>query len=144
MHLCHSLKTTDMVAQHTILYVDDDPDDFQMLQEAIQKLDGRFHIVEATDGRKGLTRLQHMKITGKLPCLIILDINMPGMGGKEAYNSISTDDILKNIPVVILSTSSSDTDKNYFEGRNVEYITKPVEFTQLVNVAARLLHYCKN
>lgn len=129
---------------HTILYMDDDVDDLQMLQEAIHSIDGSYQLVEALDGSQGLRQLQQMKNTKELPCLIVLDVNMPRVGGKEAFLRIREDETLKDIPVVILSTSSSEADRRYFEGKNVEYITKPIDFQHLVSVAARLLHYCHN
>ena len=129
---------------HIILYIDDDTDDLQMLQDAVQSVDKNFHLVEATNGIQGLSRLNKMKMAGELPCLIVLDINMPGMNGKETFKHIKSDDELTGIPVVIFSTSSNEKDRSFFQGDNVEYIMKPVNFSYLVKVAQRLLDYCRN
>ena len=132
------------VHDHTILYVDDDRDDLEMLQQAIRELDGKFQVVEALDGEQGITFLQHMKMNGHLPCLIILDVNMPRMDGRQTLNMIRADEQLRSIPIVIFSTSDSELDRIYFKGMKVEYITKPVNFSHLVEVAARLIHFCAN
>ena len=75
----------------TILCVDDDPDDLQLLREAIERIDSSYTIVEAYDGEDGLRRLNNMKESNQLPCLIVLDINMPKMDGKQAFVSINSD-----------------------------------------------------
>ncbi len=98
--------------------------------------------MEATDGKDALDRLADMKAAGKLPCLIVLDINMPRMDGKETFLAIRSDEALANIPVVIFSTSNSMMDKLFFQKKNVEYITKPIRFATLLEVAGRLLQYC--
>lgn len=128
----------------TILHVDDDPDDLQMLQEAILLIDTGFEIVQAPDGIQGLEQLEKMKLTAELPCLIVLDINMPKMDGKQAFKIIKNDSKLSSVPIVILSTSNNSIDKIFFQGENVEYITKPVDFAHLKRIASKLLNYCKN
>ncbi|HVF81486.1 MAG TPA: response regulator [Flavisolibacter sp.] len=128
--------------KHTILHVDDDPDDLQMLLEAIQSIDPSLQIVQAIDGQQGLEKLRLMMLSADLPCLIVLDLNMPRINGKEAFKKIREDEKLSSVPIVILSTSNSAIDRMYFQGRNVEYITKPLRFDHLVDVASRLLSYC--
>jgi CheY-like chemotaxis protein len=84
-----------------------------------------------------------MKETGSLPALIVLDINMPKMDGRETFLSIKNDEQLAHIPVVILSTSSSILDRIFFQKKNVEYITKPIHFDTLLAIATKLLTYIK-
>lgn len=128
----------------TILLVDDDKDDLQMLQEAVRQLNNSYLLEEATDGEQGFTRLQLMKKEGRLPCLIVLDINMPRLDGRQTFRLIRSDSTLSHIPVVIFSTSSSEMDKRFFKGENVAYITKPVEFRSFLSIAKTLLEYCGN
>ncbi len=129
---------------HTILLVDDDRDDLQMLQEAVRQLNSSYNLEEATDGEQGFSRLQLMKKEGRLPCLIVLDINMPKLDGRQTFRLIRSDTTLSRIPVVIFSTSSSELDKLFFKGDNVAYITKPVEFSNLLSIAKKMLEYCGN
>lgn len=130
-------------AKTCILYIDDDRDDFEMLSHAIHEIDSAHAILEATNGEEGLAVLNQMKTSGSLPCLIVLDINMPKLDGRQTFVRIKADPDLKNIPIVIFSTSSSEVDKLFFKSKNVEYLTKPYEYTHLVEVAKRLLNLCE-
>ncbi|MER3464834.1 MAG: hypothetical protein C4329_10900 [Chitinophagaceae bacterium] len=68
---------------------------------------------------------------------------MPKMDGKETLVAFQQQDNFYKIPTVVLSTSSSALDKLFFAKKNVELITKPVNFDNLVNVAKKLLSYCE-
>lgn len=131
-----------MNQNHTILCADDDEDDIQLLQEAIKEADGRYRLVKAHDGVDALKQLHDMNEKGMLPCLVVLDINMPKMDGRKTFLSIREHEAYADIPVVIFSTSSSPLDKMFFAKKNVEYITKPVNYNFLVEVAKKLLSYC--
>jgi CheY-like chemotaxis protein len=130
------------VKNNTILYVDDDEDDLEMLQEAIMSIDPSYPIVKASNGEDGLAQLLEMKRGRALPCLIVLDINMPKLDGRQTFLRIKADEDLSNIPIVIFSTSNNKMDKMFFAGKNVEYITKPIHFPHLLQVAQKLLAYC--
>ncbi len=125
----------------TILYIDDDQDDIEMLQRALEIIDSSYQLQVANDGQKGLELLAILKQQGRLPRLIVLDINMPRMDGKMTFMNIKADSELAAIPLVIFSTSNSAMDKLFFQNKQVEYITKPVSFDHLVAVAKRLLKY---
>lgn len=129
--------------RHTILCVDDDPDDLQLLQEAFKAVGSEYRIIEARDGEDALVFLREKKASGDLPCLVILDINMPKVDGKQTLLSIQSDSQLSAIPVVIFSTSSSLMDKMFFTRRKVEFFTKPINFDQFYEVAAKFLNFCK-
>jgi CheY-like chemotaxis protein len=128
---------------HTILCADDDDDDIQLLREAIKEIDVRCSLVKARDGVDALNQLQKMKEAGTLPCLVVLDINMPKMDGRQTFLSIRRNPDFASIPVVIFSTSSSSLDKMFFDKKDVEYIIKPLNYTFLVDVAQKLLNYCR-
>ncbi|MBD0297073.1 MAG: response regulator [Flavisolibacter sp.] len=127
---------------HTVLCIDDDPDDLQMLREALSTVDPKYTVVEASDGVEGMAQLEKMKQSEALPCLVVLDINMPKMDGRETFLSIRSDKELTDIPVVVFSTSNSMMDKMFFERKNVAYFTKPINFHELVEVASEMLRYC--
>lgn len=128
---------------HTIFAIDDDVDDLSILKEAIKAADCDCTLITAPNGAEGLKLLEQLKMQGKLPCLIVLDVNMPVMDGRKTYVAIRGDETLQNIPLVVFSTSSSSLDKTYFQAMGAEYITKPVQFNQLLQVAQQFLHYCK-
>lgn len=131
-----------MEHNHTVLCIDDDADDLKLLHEALMNSGNDFQVIEAHDGLEGIRRLHELKNAGHLPCLIVLDVNMPRMDGRETFRRIRTDETLGSIPVVVFSTSSSHVDKLFFSGENVEYITKPVSVEPLEEIASRMLRHC--
>jgi CheY-like chemotaxis protein len=130
--------------QKTILYVDDDPDDLAMFRQAVTAIGARYDIIEACDGVQGLELLRQMKQNNALPCLIVLDINMPRMDGKQTLIVIQKEPAFASIPIVLYSTSSSQMDKTFCRLRNVELVTKPFSFETIHNVTLKLLSFCKS
>lgn len=130
--------------KHTILVIDDDVDDLSILQEAIREVDPGATVLTAQNGAVGLEKLEQLKADGNLPCLIVLDLNMPVMDGRKTYDAIREDQLFQGIPLVMFSTSHSPLDKTYFEQKKTEYITKPVQFNELLQVARRFLDICKH
>ena len=127
----------------TILLADDDIDDLELLCEVISEIDEDYEIFQVNNGKEALAKLTELQEAGNLPCLIVLDINMPKMDGKQTLAAIKSDPSLSTIPVVIFSTSNNEMDRLYFRKKKVEMITKPVEFQALFNVAEKMLSYCE-
>jgi CheY-like chemotaxis protein len=131
----------------TILMADDDPDDCLLVSRAFKtsKLcnDLRF-VNDGEDLMDYLHQRGNYKELGRAPRpgLILLDLNMPRKDGREALKEIRTDAALKEIPVVILTTSKDEEDilRSYNLGAN-SYITKPVTFEGLVDVVKSLGKY---
>lgn len=132
------------VKTSTILYVDDDPDDVELLEYAFSLLDASYILLSAPNGEEGLKALNALKESGSLPCLIVLDINMPRLDGRETFQRLKENPSFATIPVVIFSTSDSEKDKACFKTAGVEYVTKPICFDLFLEAAKRLLHYCQN
>src|SRR5688572_24711287 len=86
--LCLFFNRNIMNIEKIVLLIDDDEDDRDMLQQALHSIDGEHSIVEANDGKDGLQQLQSLKATNSLPCLIVMDINMPKLDGKQAFMAI--------------------------------------------------------
>jgi CheY-like chemotaxis protein len=125
-----------------ILFIDDDPDDLEMYSESMRNADASVIIEEANSGIEALEYLRKAKVYNSLPTLIVLDVNMPMMGGKETLEEIKKDKDLQNIPIVIFSTASSPKEKECFEDYNVDFYTKPCSFSEMKEVAEKLLSYC--
>ena len=131
----------------TILLVDDDADDRDLAREAFAEshLRNDLHCVES-----GEEMLAYLRREGKYgdpaisptPGIVLLDLNMPGIGGREALENLKRDPELRHIPVVVMTTSKADEDilNSYQHGAN-SYITKPVTFEGLVNVVKGLQRY---
>ncbi len=132
----------------TILICDDDEDDRLLTQQALEDahISNALRFVE--DGEQCLDYLnQRGRYAGELglaprPGLILLDLNMPRMDGRDVLKAIKSDSNLKDIPVVVLSTSSLDEDvaRSYQMGVN-SFITKPVTFSGLVEAMNVLGRY---
>jgi CheY-like chemotaxis protein len=128
--------------KHTILYAEDDPDDIFMIKQAFEQYDGLTLLLHAGNGFTALEKLSQSKNEGSLPCLIILDINMPGMDGKETLIRIKQSDDFKKIPVVLFTTSSSELDRAFARKWGAEFITKPLVYSELEQLARRFLNLC--
>lgn len=131
------------MVRQTILWADDDYDDLQMMQEILSKKKGNFEIIEVHNGKEALEYLAKAKERAELPCLIILDINMPVLDGKETLSILKKTDDYKDIPVVIFTTSESQIDRLYCKKFNTEMVTKPPTFKTLENALDRLLKFCR-
>ena len=130
-----------------ILMADDDADDRLLAQEAMHesRVLNELYFVE-----DGVQLLRYLRGDGEfsdrqaypMPGLILLDLNMPKMDGREALAHIKADPRLRRIPVVILTTSKAEEDmvKGYDLGA-ASYITKPVTFDALVDLMRTLGKY---
>lgn len=132
----------------TILICDDDEDDRMLTQQALEDAHVSNSVRFVEDGEQLLDYLYQRGAyageTGEAPRpgLILLDLNMPMMDGREALRVIKGDPTLKDIPIVVLSTSGFDQDiiRSYQLGVN-SFITKPVTFSGLVEAMNVLGRY---
>lgn len=124
-----------------ILLVEDNPGDARLCQEALKesKMLNNLHI--AKDGQEALDFIFK---TGEYknsptPDLIILDLNLPKVHGKDVLKQIKESDITKKIPVVVLSSSKAEEDiiRSYELHAN-SYITKPLDFNQFIEIVKEL------
>ena len=131
----------------SILIADDDADDRLMAREALEEcrlantIDFVEDGVELLDFLRGRGRYSAQGLPKK-PGLIILDLNMPKMDGREALREIKADPTLRRIPIVVMTTSKAEEDiyRTYDLGVN-SFITKPVTFEGLVSVMSVLGKY---
>lgn len=131
----------------TILMADDDPDDCLLAKEALaeSRLTNDLHFV--SDGEELMDYLyQRGKYSAPgsapRPGLILLDLNMPKKDGREVLQELKSDPHLRQIPVLVLTTSKAEEDihRSYYLGAN-SYITKPVTFSSLIEVMQTLSKY---
>jgi CheY-like chemotaxis protein len=131
----------------TILMADDDEDDRLMTKEAFEeaRLANELRFVE--DGEELMDYLNRRgeytnPADSPRPGLILLDLNMPRKDGREALKEIKADPDLKQIPIVVLTTSKAEEDiyRSYDLGVN-SFITKPVSFEGMVFVISTLAQY---
>ena len=128
-----------------ILLVEDSKVDQKLIRTSFarQKLSNTLHIENC--GEKALEYLNECRDNGwqnKRPDLILLDLNMPGMGGKEFLRRIKKDKDLVTIPVVILTTSDSDQDiLESYRLHAAGYVRKPIDLQEFHSVVAKLNDY---
>jgi two-component system, chemotaxis family, response regulator Rcp1 len=112
-----------------VLLVEDSPGDVRLTQEAFRNADRSVVLHVASDGVEAMAYLKHQGVhaSATRPDLILLDLNLPRMDGREVLALIKEDDLLKTIPTVILTTSDSEADivTSYNLHANC-YLTKPV------------------
>ncbi|MGV9271416.1 response regulator [Kitasatospora sp. NPDC003701] len=111
-----------------VLLVEDDIADAMLIEEALAERGAR-NLVQVTDG---LAALEHLRAPGSVrPDLIVLDLNMPRMNGRDLLKVLKSDESLRTIPVVVLTTSSAPDDVNgaYSSHANA-YVTKPVNLEE--------------
>jgi len=115
-----------------ILLAEDDHVDIMTVRRACKQLNVLNELVVANNGEEVIRYLDDSKMP--LPCLIILDINMPKMNGLECLKILKQHSVYKNIPVFILSSSREQQDvDSSFSGGISGYILKPVEFNEFLH-----------
>ncbi len=120
-----------------ILLVEDNPGDARLTIEVLKENKIANNLHHVSDGVEALAflRKQGQYFNAPLPDLILLDLNMPKMDGREVLENMKQDDQLKRIPVVVLTTSQAEEDifKSYDLHANC-YICKPVDLDQFIEV----------
>ena len=135
------MSQTDL-SKHVVLYADDDPDDLMLVTEAFNRYADNVKMVTATDGKEAISYLENLSDHEPAPCLIILDINMPRLNGKEALKKIRQIQRFQNIPVVLFTTSSFHADKEFALQHNAAFITKPLDVRHLEIIADQFIDHC--
>jgi two-component system response regulator len=130
-----------------VLLADDDEDDRLLAQDAMSVAGYGEHCKTVQDGEE---LLQFLRREGRfsdlaeqsIPNVILLDLNMPILDGRDTLKRLKEDDLLKRIPVVIFSTSNTEEDivQGYDLGASA-YMVKPTNFDQLVDMMKTFGHY---
>ncbi len=124
-----------------LLLVEDDPGDVMLIQEAFADHNLEQAIDHVTDGEAAL---QYLRREGRYanaprPDLVLLDLNLPRVDGREVLAQVKSDESLRNIPIVVLTTSEAEEDvlRSYHLHANA-YVTKPVDFDKFLNVVRKI------
>ncbi len=123
-----------------ILAIDDDPADLRLIEEAVRSANMDVEFKSTTDPHKA-----HKLIRNERPSLVILDLNMPQMSGFEVLDTIRSDDAIKHIPVLLLTTSSNPADvKKAYSNYANAFVTKPVDLEEFLGVFADMAAFWLN
>lgn len=125
--------------------VEDDPGDQKLVKSALASQEAPIDLHIVGSGEEALTYLRNSsddEDQNNRPNLILLDLNMPGMGGKEFLKTIKADESLKDIPVVVLTTSDSETDiQECYKLHAAGYIQKPGSVQELKKIMKETIDY---
>ena len=124
-----------------VLLVEDDPGDVLMTREAFadHKLRNTLHVVDNGIDALAFLRKQGQYADAPTPDLVLLDLNLPRMDGREVLAAVKQDEVLSSIPVVVLTTSEAEEDvlRSYRLHANA-YVTKPVDFDRFISVVRQI------
>lgn len=125
-----------------ILLVEDNPNDIEITRRALEKGQVKNKLTIARDGQEALDILFGGGGRAPLPGLILLDLNLPKVDGREVLSRIKTDPELRRIPVIVLTTSTREEDivRSYDLGVNT-FISKPVRFEDFIKVVTAIQEY---
>jgi two-component system, chemotaxis family, response regulator Rcp1 len=127
-----------------ILLVEDNPGDVRLIREALKQCPQRLSIDVASSGEDALTILRQEGLYSETPRprIILLDLNLPGISGLEVLEYLENDPILKNIPVVVLTSSNAESDIVAAYSRHANcYTTKPTNFEDFELLMKRFGEY---
>ncbi len=120
-----------------ILVVEDDPGDVALIEESFASIGARvtLHVVSAGDEAMAFLRRQPPHAGQPRPDMMMLDLNLPRMGGLEVLEEVRADPVLRSLPVLVFTSSASSRDisLSYFHGANC-FITKPDDFARYRDV----------
>ena len=123
-------RETGMERCRTLILPDDDADDRTFISDALREIDPNIVCLTACDGRDAIEKLEHCT---DLPDYIFLDINMPVMDGKECLQQLKKHERLKNIPVVIYTTSNDPFEMSLYYSLGARcFLQKPNSYKKLL------------
>lgn len=130
----------DVSSKPVILYAEDDFDDFESVREALDSLTDQQSLVHAKNGEEAVTYLTN---SSALPSLVVLDLNMPVMDGKEVLQWMKNSEEYKEIPVMVFTTSSREEDIRLCQKHGCTFFRKPTLYRDLLHVAQTMLQMCE-
>jgi len=132
--------------KHYVIHIDDDPDDLELVRDTFTKVAGE-HSIElfsARDGKQGIELIKKVVDQGITPCIILLDINMPVMNGKETLVEIKKTPQLKDLSITLFTTSDNELDKLFAKKQGVNFVTKPLSVDVLRKLVTEFVFSCKS
>lgn len=126
-----------------ILLAEDDEDDKEFIKLAFNQVAASHQLLLASNGREALEELNRLSISNQLPCLIVLDLNMPVMNGVQTLEELNNRPQFRHIPKVIFTTSESEQDRFLcFSKGATDYMVKPANMREIMQSVQTMLDYC--
>ena len=130
--------------KNIVLYADDDHDDLELVIEAFALYANNVEVITARDGSQALSYLHRLSDADPKPCLIILDINMPVINGKDVLRKLRDHEHFETIPVVLFTTSSLPQDEQFARKYNAGFVTKPLDVSQMEKITDLFIDNCSD
>ncbi len=134
--------TKSLPPKSLVLYADDDLDDISLIREAFHEYSHVIDLLTFSDGIQLLNFLEQLTPLQPAPCLVILDINMPRLNGKEILEKIRSKNELQEVPVVLFSTSTLPAEARFARTLNAGFVSKPLIASQIHQIVDELLAHC--
>ncbi len=135
---------TPATPKNIVFYADDDTDDLELIKDAFARFTNNVEVVTAKDGVQALSYLKSLNLLTPTPCLIILDINMPVLNGRDVLKRIKELSHLSSVPVVLFSTSSSTLDQEFARKYDAGFVTKPLDMSQMEVITELFIDHCSD
>lgn len=129
--------------ERTILLVEDSDDDAELTIRAFERAGVATQIIRARDGAQALALLRGSSRREDLPEAVLLDLRLPGMDGLEVLKSIHDEELLRRLPVIVMTSSRDDEDRlAALGGGALGFVRKPLKYDEFVRAATTLgLHW---
>ena len=128
--------------KHIVIYADDDPDDQLLVLDAFSRYSSNVEVMTFRDGMQALSYLHNLSGIDLFPCLIILDINMPRLDGKETLVRLRQIDAFADTPVVMFTTSFFPLDPEFAKQYKAGLIKKPLDVRQMELITDQFIEHC--
>ena len=125
----------------TILWADDDRDDLETFHDVMREINAPHEVVTFSNGKEVLDYLSSLEAEAH-PCLIILDMNMPVLDGRETLAILKKEQEYRSIPVVVFTTSGNEQDKSFCSRHETAMLTKPPTYRDLKETVQTMLSHC--
>ena len=124
------------VTKPVILYAEDDQDDFEGLKDALEQLSDKHELIQAKNGTEVMSYLEE---GNEFPGLIVLDLNMPIMDGKQTLQWLKSRNEFKDIPTMVFTTSSREEDLKLCKSHDCTFFRKPTLYRDLLHIVQLML-----
>ena len=125
-----------------VIFADDDADDLELITALFKQYNRDVNVLEFKDGKEVLKFLDDFAFKANLPLLIVLDINMPRVNGLEALVTIRNHSRYRHIPVVIYTTSSNPSDREFCDRFGASWVSKSSTVEGVRQTAKVLAEFC--
>jgi DNA-binding response OmpR family regulator len=128
--------------KNIVVYADDDLDDLELVQDAFARFATNVEVICFSESSAAFSYLMARNPLDPGPCLVILDINMPVMSGKDILVRLRQTDVFASLPVVLFTTSSQPQDKAFAERYGAGFVTKPLDVKQMEIITDQFIGHC--